>query len=125
MSCRIDNDSGEFPEFFRSKVVVAKKTHKCGECYAGILVGEKYERSVGKWDGSFNTHSTCSSCVEIRDHFFDHYCFECLWDDLGECVEDITLKDLDELTPEAVGKLEGKFQERWDELWEDEVVNDY
>jgi len=28
-----------------------------------------HERVTGKWDQSVDTHRTCLSCVEIRDHF--------------------------------------------------------
>jgi hypothetical protein len=44
----------------------AKKDHKCSECGRIIVVGEKYYRERGKYDGSMFTHKTCEHCQVAR-----------------------------------------------------------
>lgn len=61
----------EGPAVFRHAEVVARKERPCVECNATILVGEKYFRYVGCWDGSWSggsQHLLCrDACVWIRD----------------------------------------------------------
>lgn len=45
----------------------ARKPHKCGECCRTIAVGETYEKTVGVYDGRFDTYVTCMHCVAVRE----------------------------------------------------------
>lgn len=61
--CSIDVDP---PEFFNSKTVTARKSHKCDECARDILDGEVYTNAIGKWDGTFSAFKTCSHCTVLQ-----------------------------------------------------------
>jgi hypothetical protein len=75
-----------FPEFYEWSEPVARKQHRCCECDAPILKGEKHFIGVGKWDGVISTHRQhllcMEACIFIRDHF-EHG--ECIG--LGELME--------------------------------------
>jgi len=45
----------------------ARTPHKCGECQRTIHPGEQYEKTVGVFDGSFDTYITCEQCRSVRD----------------------------------------------------------
>jgi hypothetical protein len=44
-------------------MVKAKKPNRCGECGVRILPGDRYERTVGVWDGNFDTQVACTDCA--------------------------------------------------------------
>lgn len=44
----------------------ARSEHRCEECGAPILPGEKYERVFAVWDGYPTICKTCERCVEVR-----------------------------------------------------------
>lgn len=54
-------------EFYDSRVIVARKSHKCEECGREIPSGQQYEYVSGKFDGDFFYVKTCMDCVDIRD----------------------------------------------------------
>ena len=96
------------PEFCKSKIVTARKAHKCGECHKEILPGSKYEYDVGVWDGQFDTNKTCLICREIRNVFFcDGWFFgqihEHLWEHIMEMDGKIEKDCLCDLSFEAKG----------------------
>lgn len=108
--CPLEGGDWDVMPVFSSTITpIAKKTHTCCECRDVISVGAKYERTSGKWDGHMDTHKTCLSCVEIRDHFAcNGFIFGQLWHDLranffpdmragGPCMEG--------LSPEAKQRL--------------------
>jgi hypothetical protein len=71
------------PDVFTNTVRLAAKEHHCCECGETISRGARYEHARGRWDGNWNTHRTCLSCVEIRNHFAcDGFIYEQLWEDL-------------------------------------------
>jgi hypothetical protein len=63
----------DVPVFYRHSEPVAAKEHKCCECRAPILKGEKHFMCVGKWEGPperFRQHLLCmEACMLIRDNF--------------------------------------------------------
>lgn len=63
--CYCDYDAPEWMTQYTVKK--SRKSHKCCECSALILVGESYEYTCGKWDGYLSTHHICLRCVELRD----------------------------------------------------------
>jgi hypothetical protein len=76
----------EIPSFYSHKERLARKTHKCCECTATILPGEKHFFVTGKWDGKINRyrqHLLCEeACEFIRDSFVDYECigYGSLWE---------------------------------------------
>jgi len=88
------------------KTPIARKQHKCHECYRQILPGEQYERLVSVYDGMISTHKTCIDCLSIREVFFSGgYYFERIHEDLREhvfeCYGDISESQITKLTPGA------------------------
>lgn len=61
--CVCDYDA---PQFYFADIRKARKQHKCEECGAPILPGDRYESVVGKWDGFVDTFKTCERCHDIR-----------------------------------------------------------
>lgn len=61
----------EGPEIYSDSEPRAKKQHRCEECRAPILVGERHYYYAGKWDGDFSSgrqHTLClQACVYVRD----------------------------------------------------------
>ncbi len=86
MCCPLSSGDDDGPSFYVDQIRRAKKTHRCGECREDILKGDRYEIVTGRWDGTIDTHKTCLSCMEIRDHFAcgSGFYFGRLWDDLEE-----------------------------------------
>jgi hypothetical protein len=83
--CSIDVDNN--PEFMTSKIITARKFHKCCECHEEIKPGEKYERVSGKWEGEMSTIRTCLICAKIRaDYCPDGFEFGMLCEILRECL---------------------------------------
>lgn len=54
----------------QSRLVRARKDHKCGECNDGIKAGSLYEVTRLLFDGSWSTHKTCARCANVRDEYF-------------------------------------------------------
>jgi hypothetical protein len=61
--CLCDYDP---PEFYRSVVRTARRSHQCDECPGTISSGERYEYVSGRWEGFFSTFKTCARCLDIR-----------------------------------------------------------
>lgn len=59
-------DIGDPPEYYRVRIVKARKQHRCEECSRVILPGESYECVTGKWEGAVSILKTCSNCLDIR-----------------------------------------------------------
>lgn len=107
--CPLSSSDGEGATVFNVEVRRAAKGHRCGECDETIRCGDRYEHTSALWDGSWSTHKTCLSCVEIRTHFAcGGWIFGELWRDLqqnffpdmkagGPCMEG--------LSPAAKGRL--------------------
>ncbi len=66
------------PDFCECHERTARKQHRCCECSAPIMPGDKYISVAGKWEGDFSTykhHWLCAeACEYIRDHFNDNDC---------------------------------------------------
>jgi hypothetical protein len=62
--CYYDPDYA--PVAFVSRVVVARKIHRCCECRGFIQKGERYKRSSGVWPRSGpETFKTCPDCLYL------------------------------------------------------------
>lgn len=55
--------SDEYPEFANTAVVKARKPHRCEECGEIIPIGERYERTAGKFEGQMFTTCVCVGCA--------------------------------------------------------------
>jgi hypothetical protein len=108
----IGGEADGYCEFWDSKIVKARKPHKCYECRREIPVGAQYEYVAGKYDGDFFTHKTCLVCAEIRDSFScgGGVQYGSLWEDMHYAFPEVTTGCLTKLkTPEAKAYL----LERW------------
>lgn len=80
----------ELPIFYDHAEPVARKRHRCEECSAPILKGEKHFKGCGKWDfgaATYRQHLLCmEACMMIRDRFNDGECvgFGCLKEEFSE-----------------------------------------
>lgn len=84
----------EYPEVSNTRIVKARKAHKCCECGCEIKPGAQYESSGGVWDGEWSTYKTCDTCVTVRDWYahkypdddygFGGFVFQELWTNLYE-----------------------------------------
>ena len=94
MSCDYDF---EYPEFYNSKIVTARKIHFCTECGYKIKEGQKYENASGKWDGRISTFKTCNFCLDSREKAMNitgcHQVMHgALWENINDAVNEITFK---------------------------------
>lgn len=64
--CMAD-DCDEWVQLIRSGDPVAKKEHKCAECFRLIRAGEKYHTDTYYFDGGLTHHKTCAHCMVVRD----------------------------------------------------------
>lgn len=58
--CLLPDAGGE------TKIVKARKQHKCCECGFAISAGDRYQRIDGIWEGEAKSFFTCLSCAEVR-----------------------------------------------------------
>jgi hypothetical protein len=56
----------EMPEFFDRTYPIARREHRCCECFQPIRIGEKYCRNSGKWDGTMGCYKVHVECEELR-----------------------------------------------------------
>lgn len=102
----------EVAEFSRHSEPVARKEHRCCECRAPILVGERHFQIIGKWEGDlmeFRQHLACmEACMLVRDELNDRecICFGGLKDWFWEFRED----------SRAYSREPNKSQEAWQKL---------
>jgi len=78
-------DIDEYPRVHAMEVRKARKQHWCGECGEAIEIGEEYEHYSGLWDGHWQSHKMCMTCVRIRNSLFScgWICGE-MWNDIHE-----------------------------------------
>lgn len=65
--------AANLPEVFESKLIVARKDHKCCECGSIIKPGHSYESGKGLWDHKWYTYKTCSACNDFKYVVADKY----------------------------------------------------
>lgn len=79
------------PQAFCSRMRVARKDHKCCECYGVIAKGQQYEYASGVWDDGPNDFKTCAECADARKSYVAELtrydcqpCFGELYDEWSE-----------------------------------------
>jgi hypothetical protein len=124
MDCNIclDQDDGDPVDLFHTTIVRAAKEHKCYECNAPIVKGERHELCKTLYEHQWYSNRTCLACVEIHralsscdreDGRAGFRMLGCLWADLEEYV-------FGEMTVACVAKCQTaaakkKLTERWRE----------
>ena len=105
--CVLENNYGDPPEFYQTKIRCARKPHKCCECGETIQPGSRYEHTVGRWDGNISCFNTCLLCVEIRTKFScEGWIYKAVWKQLQEGLFDrLTFGCLEGLSPAAREKV--------------------
>ena len=84
MECAcIEACGDDYAEATHTKVLTARKVHKCGECYRMIQPGEQYEMCTMLYEGDWSRCKTCLDCRSVTDAFFCGFTFESVWEDLG------------------------------------------
>lgn len=113
-ACVYTSGDGDLPEFCSTEIVKARKAHRCVECRDVIAIGQRHERTSGKWDGEINSFRTCLLCVEIRAAFMcEGWTYGLLWEDVEEQM--FKERGLDSACLEELSSPEAKqfLQRRW------------
>ena len=85
--CSVDLASYDAPSCYLTTLRKARKSHKCCECGGEIVRGQRYEYVSGVWDGDPDSHKTCLTCVEIREHYCpDGFIHEGLAEQIYDCL---------------------------------------
>ncbi|MFA5053175.1 MAG: hypothetical protein WC565_03915 [Parcubacteria group bacterium] len=88
ISCDCSTDDGERPSICRIEWRKARKPHKCCECGDTIAKGQRYEHVSGLWDGNWDRHDTCATCVAIRERYCPHgWIYGSLAEQIEECLD--------------------------------------
>ena len=103
--CSCDYDP---PSVFSSKMVKARKQHRCDECRRRISAGERYSYVFGVWDGYANSFHICANCEEIRSFVSINIPCFCwaygnMLEDAREAVEAAYMRARDEVRGLAFG----------------------
>ncbi len=61
-------------DVFSTKLVKARKEHRCVECSRVIPVGYTHERVNILYEGQWSTYRTCRLCVAVAADFFSPEC---------------------------------------------------
>jgi hypothetical protein len=115
-------DIDEFYETIEQKIVTARKSHKCEECKREIIPGEKYEYYKGVFDNKIYCEKTCQDCLSLRNSgiFCNGFCFERVWDDFFDAVQDsgggVDWEALSKLTPKAKEKAFDIIEHIWGDI---------
>ena len=82
--CRVSDDGGA--KVWNTEHRVARKDHRCGECFRTIMAGEPYEyHHYVSEDGWCGEHKVCSHCAVLGNWIQ----IECGGTICGELIEDI------------------------------------
>ena len=106
--CCCGNTEGESPDLYNESFPIAKKEHKCIECSATIMPGEKYHYVKGRWDFGWDVYKTCYQCFRIREDYCEcGYIFgglqKAIWECLGFNYVTNEMDDEEDMWEEAHG----------------------
>lgn len=105
MQCSCYVEIEDIATMIAERINKARKEHKCHECGSVIKVGQKYFVEKEIYDGVFRTHKTCMPCLEVRNAYMHCWYWGKIWEDLRNCIEDISLPDFEKFSPEAQQKI--------------------
>ena len=75
----------EYPEFAESRIVVARKPHRCAACRGEVAKGETCQVHTGKYDGAFYRDYLCRRCCYDTIRVVEHELVPYLIDsDMGQ-----------------------------------------
>ena len=77
---------------------IARKQHRCDLCGLPIVVGEKYNRRTGVWDGSMATMKVHVACDEVASRIYTH---QDDWESIDPCDFRELLKKGEDMSIEA------------------------
>ena len=116
-SCIYVNEFDESSFYKEEDILAARKCYVCCECGRKINVGDRYKKSVIKWNGEFRTFKTCVDCVSIINEFFcNGWHFGMVFEDLRAYMEsggEISEECLLGLTNDARYKVFDMIEEGW------------
>jgi hypothetical protein len=69
--CLIDSSDGQVTMLDAGRYVVARRAHKCAECWRRIDAGERYYRETFVFEGDLSHHKTCEHCMVVRQWLQD------------------------------------------------------
>ena len=97
-ACYCDVD--EYWKVYNKTNPIARKQHKCNECGAPIMPGQRYEYVFGLLSDGGHSYKTCQHCTDARDYLKAHVPCFCWYH--GNLAEDIR-NTLDAYAHEAPG----------------------
>lgn len=89
--CMIDHGDMDPRGFSHTRMVRARRPHRCCECSRTIMPGEVYERTKALYEGRFDTYHACAHCVPAKAWLSDNcggYVFMGVWEDIAEHVQE-------------------------------------
>lgn len=116
--CGVCIGGGDFDSswsFSNSRIIKARKDHKCYECGRPINKGGMYHYFSGLCEGDFSDYHTCLDCHNIR---IGLTCEDGLWPYFGDLWNDIIqnfphLKSTACLTKISTASAKAYFLQRW------------
>lgn len=115
-----DSDYGNYGswENFSEKIVKGRKEYVCGECGQPIQKGVMHEYASGFWEGEFDSHRTCISCVSARNSFCCTWLYGNVWNDINNHINDaggqVTEECILKLEPKARDRVLGEIEDIWE-----------
>jgi hypothetical protein len=105
---------GEAPAAYNQKWRLARKPHKCCECYGTIFYKEKYHYFSGVWDSRGDSYKTCKDCYDLREEVS----IDCRYDErpcFGELLEYVTEGNYKPQLEKFIDNMDrrGKIVEPW------------
>lgn len=72
-TCDVDfsdySDDADPVEFHQTRIVTARKAHRCSECGGEIAIGDRYRVTAYKFEGVFGVDRVCPPCHEAAGEF--------------------------------------------------------
>ena len=88
---------------------IARREHKCDECFHVIHQHEPYERATGLCEGKWFASKTCIRCLALREYVVAHVpC--CCWTH-GNMIEDV-MGSVEEYAYATVGLAFGALRRK-------------
>lgn len=121
MECAcFSSDNDDYVTMLATNKRRAAKGHRCSECLGTIFPGQTYLEERYLFDGTVETHKTCTCCESVRDNLLCQFTFGAIWfelrDHLYEAISgeyDLPWSKLAGLTPLAQANVLLMIEEIW------------